>query len=152
MMRQRAFLLFLTCLVLTSLAVLLLPSRRGAQHRFNKIVKETQEKISHLSGNLIPDESSPDLLAPNPVYLTTLGLTGPGWPQLYPQGSWLVAERASQPSLVSCVEPGQAELGLGFIRSANHFLPDTSLVLYDLGVSRYYQIIISTSHHISLQV
>jgi len=136
-MRQRAFLLFLTCLVLTSLAVLLLPSRRGAQHRFNKIVKETQEKISHLSGNLIPDKSSPNLLAPNPVYLTKLGLAGPGWPQLYPQGSWLVAERASQPSLVSCVEPGQAELGLGFIRSATHFLPDTSLVLYDLGVSRY---------------
>ena len=133
-MRQRAFLLFLTCLVFTSLAVLLLPSRRGAS--FNKIVKETQEKISHLSDNLISDQSSPDLLAPSPVYLTTLGLSGPGWPQLYPLGSWLVAERASQPSLVSAVEPGQAELGLGFIRSATHFLPDTSLLLYDLGVSR----------------
>jgi len=135
MMRQRAFLLFLTCLVFTSLAVLLLPSRRGAS--FNKIVKETQEKISHLSDNLISDETSPDLLAPNPIYLTTLGLSGPGWPQLYPLGSWLVADRASQPSLVSAVEPGQAELGLGFIRSANHFLPDTSLLLYDLGLARY---------------
>ena len=69
MMCQRAFLLFLTCLVFTSLAVLLLPSRHGAS--FNK---ETQEKIYHLSDNLISDETSQDLLAPNPVYLTILGL------------------------------------------------------------------------------
>jgi len=148
MMRQKAFMLFLTCVIFTTLAMLLLPRRRGAS--FNRIVQETQEKISHLSENLLPDAASTDLLSPSPVYLATLGLSGPGWPQLYPHGSWLISQRTTQPTLVSAVESGQAELALGFIRSTNHFLPDTNLLLYDLGVSRYEKELLARSCNSSL--
>lgn len=137
-MRQRAAGLFLACVLLTTVFIVLLPGRR--RNSLNAIVKETQEKISVLGGRLIPqqdEEASDQELAPDPSYLTVLGLSGPGWPLLHPHGSWLVAGRASQPCLVTAVEPGQAELGLGFVRSARHFLPDTTVLMYDLGLSKY---------------
>lgn len=136
MMRQRAFLLFLTCVLLTSICVVLLPSRRRSS--FHAIVKETQEKISALGEELIADEddSSPSLIK-DPTRLASLGLEGEGWPVLYPKGQWLVNGRATDPSLVSAVEPGQAELGLGLVRSVQHFLPSTSVFLFDLGLGRY---------------
>lgn len=136
MVRQRASLLFLVCVALTSLCVVLLPRQRRPS--LHAIVKETQDRISALGEELIPIEDSVSLsLAPEPWQLASLGLEGPGWPVLYPQGQWLQEGRASDPCLVSAVEPGQAELGLGLLRSAAHFLPSTSVLLYDLGLGRY---------------
>lgn len=135
-MRQRAFLLFLTCVLLTSICVILLPGRRRSS--IHAIVKETQEKISALGEELIQDEEdSSHSLAQDPTHLLQLGLQGQGWPVLYPEGSWLSSGRATDPCLVSAVQPGQAELGLGLLRSAQHFLPFTSVFLYDLGLGRY---------------
>jgi len=122
-MRQRAAVLFLACVLITSVFILLLPSRRRTS--LNAIVRETQEKIGRLipQQDLAPPEQE---LAPDPSLLTLLGLSGP-----------LVPVKASQPCLVTGVEPGQAELGLGWVRSARHFLPDTTVQLYDLGLSKY---------------
>jgi hypothetical protein len=132
-MRQRAFLLFLACVLLTALCVVLLPGRRRSA-ALHAMVRETQERISALGEEAGGGRSA---LAEDPAHLASLGLEGPGWPVLYPGGAWLAGGRASDPSLVSAVEPGQAELGLGLVRSAQHFLPATSLLLYDLGLGGY---------------
>ena len=149
MMRQRAFLLFLTCVILTSICVVLLPARRRTS--FHAIVKETQDRISALGEELIPAEDDSSLhLASDPTHLSALGLEGPGWPRLYPRGDWLAEGRASDPSLVSAVEPGQVNLALGLLRSARHFLPSTSLLLYDLGLARYERELLQASCNSSL--
>lgn len=137
MMRQRAFLLFLISVILTSLCVVLLPGRRRS--RLHSLVRETQERISALGEELIPDSeelSSPSLVA-DPTHLSSLGLEGPGLPVLYPEGPWLAQGRATDPCLVTGVEPGQGEVGLGLIKSAHHFLPATSLLVFDLGLAKY---------------
>jgi len=88
---------------------------------------------------LIPDTeelSSPSLVA-DPTHLSSLGLEGPGLPVLYPEGPWLAQGRATDPCLVTGVEPGQGELGLGLVKSAHHFLPATSLLVFDLGLAKY---------------
>lgn len=137
MMRQRAFFLFLISVILTSLCVVLLPGRRRSS--FHSLVRETQERISALGEELIPDSeelSSPSLVA-DPTHLSSLGLEGPGLPVLYPEGPWLAQGRATDPCFVTAVEPGQGELGLGLVRSAQHFLPSTSLLVFDLGLGKY---------------
>jgi len=133
-MRQRVLLTFLTCVFLTSLCVLLLPGRRPRS--FHSLVRETQDRISALGEELIPEEPVAPSLAGSPQHLASLGLQGPGLPLLYPQGPWLAQGRASDPTIVSALEPGQGELGLGLVLSVRHFLPATSLVLYDLGLGR----------------
>ena len=88
---------------------------------------------------MIPDTeelSSPSLVA-DPTHLSSLGLEGPGLPVLYPEGPWLAQGRATDPCLVTGVEPGQGELGLGLVKSAHHFLPATSLLVFDLGLAKY---------------
>ena len=102
-------------------------------------MRETQERISALGEELIPDTeelSSPSLVA-DPTHLSSLGLEGPGLPVLYPEGPWLAQGRATDPCLVTGVEPGQGELGLGLVKSAHHFLPATSLLVFDLGLAKY---------------
>ena len=106
---------------------------------FHSLVRETQERISALGEELIPDSeelSSPSLVA-DPTHLSSLGLEGPGLPVLYPEGPWLAQGRATDPCFVTAVEPGQGELGLGLVRSAQHFLPSTSLLVFDLGLGKY---------------
>lgn len=125
----------LACILVTSLFVLMLPGRQ--RPAINRLVRETRHHISNLKNNLIRDsedlhETSTQL---DTAYLQQLGLMGK--PVLYPDGPWLTARRVSDPALVTAVEPGQGELAVGFVKSAVHFLPETSILVYDLGVSRY---------------
>ena len=56
----------------------------------------------------------------------------------------VTAVSPQHPPLVSAVEPGQAELALGWLRSAQHWLAtDITLMLWDLGLGRYERDLVS---------
>lgn len=65
-------------------------------------------------------------------YLTGLGFTTS--PRLYPQAVWT---NTSLPVVVSYLFDGDAELGVGLVRNIAHYLPNHTLLLYNLGLGRY---------------
>lgn len=65
-------------------------------------------------------------------YLTALGFTTS--PRLYPKDVWT---NSSLPIIVSYLFDGDAELGVGLARNIAHYLPNHTLVLYNLGLGRY---------------
>ena len=86
--------------------------------------------------NFIQEKSS--LLSADPSYLALLGLAPPDDDGLPP------ADHPPHPPLVSAVAPGQAELAVGWLRSAQHWLAaDISLTLWDLGLGRYERELVS---------
>ncbi|XP_023334208.1 uncharacterized protein LOC111705776 [Eurytemora carolleeae] len=130
--RQKAFVLFLGCVLLTSLFMILIPARR---HRSLKtLVQETQDTILNLRENIISAGENLDTgrvsLQPDSQYLTQLGLV----PSSYSSNS---EENTDELLVVSGVEPGTANLVPGFVRSLAQHQPDASILIYDLGASRY---------------
>jgi len=124
-MRQKALLMFLSCVLLTTIFIFTLPTRR---HRTLKtIVKETQEKINNIRSNLISEGLDTVSLQPDIRYLQQLGLSST-------HSSGEVED--DQLLVVSAVHPGSTDLVAGFIRSVATHLPDATINLYDLGVSR----------------
>ena len=88
-------------------------------------------------------QDTSSLLSADPSYLALLGLAPPG--DLAPDPA-----RHQQPGpphcppLVSAVSPGQSELAVGWLRSAQHWLQaDISLILWDLGLGRYERNLVS---------
>ena len=147
--RHRALLLFLVCLFFTSICVVFLPSQRSRNEALQKIVLETHQKLSNViqSADLkgvriiftthlymddyIQEKSS--LLSADPSYLALLGLASPDDDgDITPD-----PDHPPHPPLVSAVAQGQAELAVGWLRSAQHWLAaDISLTLWDLGLGR----------------
>ena len=77
------------------------------------------------------------LLSADPSYLAKLGLSPADDGDRAP-------DHPQHPPLVSAVAPGQAELAVGWLRSAQHWLTaDISLTLWDLGLGRYERDLVS---------
>jgi len=129
-MRQKAFLLFMGCVFLTSMFMILLPARR--QRTLKTLVKETQDKINNLRDNLISAGESLDTndgvsVQPELKYLQLLGLSPAPHSSEFADDELLI---------VTAVESDSADMVPGFIRSVAHHQPDANLLIYDLGVSR----------------
>ena len=161
-LRHRALALFLVCLVFTLLCLALLPPSRSRSaligrhtspqailtsdwsrnQALHNLVLETHQKLSNViqsadlqgvtsnmsaehSPYTAPAQDPASLLAANPTQLAELGLLEPApAPPL-------------APPLVSAVEAGQAELALGWLRSAEHWLgAGEAVVVWDLGLGR----------------
>ena len=122
LVRQRLFLLLLSCALVTSLAVLLLPTSRhtAATSHIHSLVRQTQVRISSAMA-----DSRPSLPAPGPALLARLGLTSQSQPARSPGPP-------PPPLLLSAVHPGQTELALGFLQSAQHFTPELGVQLYEV--------------------
>lgn len=138
-MRQKAFLLFAACILLTCIFIIMLPSTTR-HHSFKTIVKETQNKITNLRDNII---SAGDQLASGTInlslqlearYLEQLGLD----PALEFRQLELL-----DTVVVTGVEPGRAEFVPGFQRSVSQYLPDSPILMYDLGLTRYEKALVS---------
>jgi len=124
-LRHRALALFLMCLVFTLLCLALLPPSRSRNQALHNLVLETHQKLSNVIQSADLKEDPVSLLAANPTQLAELGLLEPA-PAPPPA-----------PPLVSAVEAGQAELALGWLRSAEHWLgAGVAVVVWDLGLGR----------------
>ena len=88
-------------------------------------------------------QDTTSLLSADPRYLALLGLAPPG--DLGPDPARPQQPGPPQhPPLVSAVSAGQAELAVGWLRSAQHWLQaDISLILWDLGLGRYERDLVS---------
>jgi len=129
LLRHRVLLIFLF-LLFTSFCVLFLPNRQNVN--FHSLVQETHQKLSDVIQSTDLKASGP-LLSANPTHLTLLGLLPDDPPPVS------ASSTAVGTALVTAVEAGQADLALGWLRSAQHWLQtdDIHLVLWDLGLGKY---------------
>lgn len=78
-------------------------------------------------------------LAADDKYLNLLGFVTT--PRLYPISVWT---NTSLPVIVSYLFDGDADQGVGLVRNVGHFLPNHTLLLYNLGLGRYDLQLVST--------
>ena len=74
------------------------------------------------------------------LHFQTVGLTSEPLTtsHLWPNSSWHAQyHNASVPVLVSAVQNGHAGEAVHFLRNTNHFLPNVTVILYDLGLSSH---------------
>ena len=103
------------------------------QKSLKTIVKETKVQIDNLKKNF--DDEKGKLLHIENKYLKHLNLYFPG--NFYPNATWLNYGNASDPVLVSSVMTGQAGDAIHFVRNAQMFMPNSTIILYDLGISQH---------------
>ena len=101
----------------------------------NIIVQKTQVHISNLKKNF-KDEGR--LLQIDPKYLSHLNLTQ-DFKAHYPKSPWLMSKNdaSSEPVILSAVTNGKAGEAVHFVRNTQMFLPNKTIILYDLGMSRH---------------
>lgn len=129
-MRTKTFVLFLSCIVITSVFLIAFGSQRPS---IQTIVSETHKQLNNLKNfkeNLENAESM--RLVADEKYLNLLGFTES--PRLYPSEIW---KNTSLPIVVTYVLGGQEQQGIGFIRNIAHFLPNHTILVYNLGLGSY---------------
>lgn len=139
-MRIKGYLILMLCIVITSVFYCIIGDPKPS---LSNIVTETNRQLSqplkrlkdavvpavadsssyYLGGTANNDEQS-EL---NEKYLSRLGFVEP--PRLWPTNVW---RNASLPVLVTAIR--DVDAGLAFIRSVQLNLPDSTLVVYDLGL------------------
>ena len=131
MKNRTSLLFFLACLGVTSLFLSMSANQRRNIHT---IVEETQIQIKNLKKNF----EDPRHLYVDEKYLELLGLTS-DWSRLslWPSSPWHRTHNASVPVIVTAVQNGHAGEAVHFIRNAQHFFPNLTIVLHDMGLSRH---------------
>ncbi|KDR16172.1 uncharacterized protein LOC110832850 [Zootermopsis nevadensis] len=129
-MRTKSFVLFLICVVATSIFLILVGNQRPS---IQTIVTETHKQLNNLKNfkeNLENAEEKRFLA--DDKYLTMLGFTDS--PRLYPAAIW---KNTSLPIIVTYVLDGHEQQGIGFSRNVAHFLPNHTTLIYNLGLGQY---------------
>ncbi len=138
MLRNRIFLLFLLLLVFFS-SLLLMTSNGPQRARFHlhSLVAETHHQIvDNIKRNFEPEgseEKKEPLGDVDEKYLDELGL-GKAPISLWPNSSWHLANNASEPVVLSAVQNGRAGEAVNFVRNSQLVLPETTIILYNLGI------------------
>ncbi|RZF44896.1 hypothetical protein LSTR_LSTR004521 [Laodelphax striatellus] len=131
-MRTKSYLLSFVCIVGTTLLLLLFGDQRPS---IQSIVTETHKQLTNnlrtFKDNLKVVEEK--RLEADEEYLSLLGFTQPE-PRLYPGVVWT---NTSLPVVVTYLLDGQAEHGVSLIRNIAHYLPNHTVLIYNLGLGRY---------------
>lgn len=129
-MRTKTFILFLICVVATSVFLIVFGNQRPS---IQTIVTETHKQLTNLKNfkeNL--ENAEEKRLVADEKYLTLLGFTE--HPRLYPSAVW---KNTSLPIIVTYVTDGQELQAVGFARNVAHFLPNHTAIIYNLGLEQY---------------
>ncbi|XP_077287866.1 uncharacterized protein LOC143912448 [Arctopsyche grandis] len=120
-MRTKTFLIL--SVLVTGLLLIIINSQRpdSLQH----IVTQTHQQIRYFQENL--KEAEEKHLQADEKYLNLLGLVGK-------TEEW---HNTSVPAIVSYVFDGQYVQAIGLVRNIGSKLPNHTLILYDLGLSKY---------------
>jgi hypothetical protein len=131
--KMRSRLYFLGCIVLSCGFFVMTGNR---QKSLKTIVKETRVQIETLKKNF-KDEGK--LLSVDDKYLKRLGLLLDGGTaaDYYPDSNWRKVGNASEPVILSAVSSGRAGDAVHFVRNAQMFMPNTTVIIYDLGMSQH---------------
>nr|CAD7596667.1 unnamed protein product [Timema genevievae] len=116
-MRTKTFVLFLMCVIATSVILILVGNKRPT---IESIVSETHKQLHNLKTfkeNL--ENAEEKRLVADDKYLTLLGFVEQ--PRQFPGD----------------VRDGQEQQGVGFARNTAHFLPNHTTLIYNLGLSQY---------------
>ncbi|XP_046389559.1 uncharacterized protein LOC124158480 [Ischnura elegans] len=129
-MRTKNFVLFLICIVLCSVFLFLFGNQRPS---IQTIVTETHKQLNNLKNfkENLKDAEEKRLIA-DEKYLMLLGFTET--PRLYPED---VLKNTTLPHIVTHVSEDQEKHGIGFARNVQHFLPNHSISIYNLGLGQY---------------
>ncbi|KAK7866703.1 hypothetical protein R5R35_003242 [Gryllus longicercus] len=129
-MRTKTFVLFLICVVATSVFLIVFGNQRPS---IQSIVSETHKQLTNLKNfkeNL--ENAEEKRLVADEKYLTLLGFTEHA--RLYPSAVW---KNTSLPIVVTYVSDGQEQQAVGFARNVAHFLPNHTAIIYNLGLGQY---------------
>lgn len=130
-MRTKSYILGFTCIVITSVLLILFGDQRPAvQSILTETHKQLKNNIQTFKDNL--KEAEEKRWTADEKYLFALGFNSS--PRLYPHSVWT---NTSLPVIVSYLFDGDAELGVGLVRNIAHYLPNHTLLLYNLGLGRY---------------
>ncbi|KAG8222403.1 hypothetical protein J437_LFUL004862 [Ladona fulva] len=137
-MRTKNFVLFLICIVGSSVFLCLVGNQRPS---IQTIVTETHKQLSNLKNfkandsNMFSEnlkDAEEKRLVADEKYLMLLGFTEN--PRLYPDS---VLKNTTLPLIVTHVSEDQEKHGIGFARNVQHFLPNHSISIYNLGLGQY---------------
>nr|CAD7406355.1 unnamed protein product [Timema poppensis] len=137
-MRTKTFVLFLMCVIATSVLLILVGNKRPT---IESIVSETHKQLHNLKTfkeNL--ENAEEKRLVADDKYLTLLGFVER--PRQFPGDVW---RNTSLPIIITYsnvwsvvqVRDGQEQQGVGLARNTAHFLPNHTTLIYNLGVSQY---------------
>uniref|UniRef100_A0A1B6JB56 Uncharacterized protein n=1 Tax=Homalodisca liturata TaxID=320908 RepID=A0A1B6JB56_9HEMI len=129
-MRTKSYLLGFTCIVATSILLIIFGDQRPVQNILTETHKQLKNNLQTFKDNL--KEAEEKRWTADEKYLKALGFTTS--PRLYPAAVWT---NTSLPIVVSYLLDGDAELGVGLARNIAHHLPNNTLLLYNLGLGRY---------------
>lgn len=140
-MRIKGYLILMLCIVITSVFYCIIgdpkPSLQNIVSETNRQLSQPLKRLKDVVVPAVADSSSYYLGGTNNAdeqselneKLESLGFVEP--PRLFPADVW---RNATLPVFVSAVKNGEADPAVAFIRSVQINLPDTTLILYDLGL------------------
>ncbi|KFM78916.1 hypothetical protein X975_07045, partial [Stegodyphus mimosarum] len=128
-MKTKRFVLLLACVLCTTVVVLLYGDP-SVQPSIQNLVTETHTRIAHWKSF---QASSDALKVPDPEekYLKKLGFHVDE-PRLYPKSRW---SNVSLPVFLTAVSSSDVNFIIGFLKSFQHFFPNSLLIIYDLGIN-----------------
>uniref|UniRef100_A0A1B6C7U8 Uncharacterized protein n=1 Tax=Clastoptera arizonana TaxID=38151 RepID=A0A1B6C7U8_9HEMI len=130
-MRTKSYLLGFICIVATTLLIIIFGDQRpDIQSIVTETHKQLKNNIQTFKENLKVAEEKK--LTADDKYLNFLGFV-PN-PRLYPLSVWT---NTTLPVIVSYLCDGDIDQGIGLTRNIGHFLPNHTLLLYNLGLRRY---------------
>ncbi|CAB3387646.1 Hypothetical predicted protein [Cloeon dipterum] len=130
-MRTKNFVVFLVCIICTSVYLCLFGSQRPT---IENIVSQTHKQLNNLKSfkeNLIDGEEK--TLEVDLKYLNLIGLKRPPPVKYYPADAWT---NSSLPVIVTAVTYDEEFNAIGFVRNAQHFAPNHTVMVYNLGLGQ----------------
>ncbi|KAL1138087.1 hypothetical protein AAG570_009782 [Ranatra chinensis] len=127
-MRTKSYGLAFTCILATTVILLIFNDRRSNFH--NLFTRQLKDNIQNIKDKFegITNEKQ---LENDEKYLSLLGFGENA--RLYPDDVW---HNSSLPVVVSYVKEGDTEQGVGLARNIGHFLPNHTLLIYNVGLAK----------------
>uniref|UniRef100_A0A1B6DNL1 Uncharacterized protein n=1 Tax=Clastoptera arizonana TaxID=38151 RepID=A0A1B6DNL1_9HEMI len=145
-MRTKSYLLGFICIVATTLLIIIFGDQRpDIQSIVTETHKQLKNNIQTFKENLKVAEEKK--LTADDKYLNFLGFV-PN-PRLYPLSVWT---NTTLPVIVSYLCDGDIDQGIGLTRNIGHFLPNHTLLLYNLGLRRYDLQMVSMNFNVALKL
>ncbi|XP_066998339.1 uncharacterized protein [Anabrus simplex] len=135
-MRTKSFILFLVCVVVTTVFLIGFGNQRPS---IETIVTETHKQLNNLK-TFKEDlyNAQEKRLVADSKYLKRLGFTQ--HPRLYPHSVW---KNTTLPVVITYVLDGQEQQAVGFAHNIAHYLPNHTALIYNLGLEHYaYQMLL----------
>ena len=140
-MRVKGYLLLMICVLISSIFYCIIgdpkPSLQNIVTETNRQFQQPLKRLKEVVGPAVADSSNYYLGSNdeqsdhelNEKYLKALGFVEN--PRLYPADIW---RNATLPILVTAVKTGQVDEAINFLKAAQFNLPETTVIVYDLGL------------------